>query len=732
MKTLKYLPFALLLLMLLVLAVSTVIEKMQGSVTVYGSVAFAALWAAIAIASIALVILGKVSMRLPVLLLHISLLVILVGAAFSRFTAVSGKLHLAVGSAYNTFVDNDNQQHNLPFYIKVDKFEVKYYPGTQAPLDFVSHVTATTPHGGAVQGVVSMNHVFSHAGYRFYQAGYSPDGRATAFTITYDPWGIAVTYLGYALLLVSMVMVLCSSRSRFRLLLRQVWTKRALSAATLLLAAVAAHAQPQSLPERVASKFGDLYILYNNRVCPFNTFDRDFTLKLTGSDHYKGLTADQVATGWLFFYDDWAEEPMIRVKGDRVKAMLKLDASYISLDNLATVQRDESLKKKLDDVLRGSDAVSRRQVLEVTEKVSLANAVGNGDLVLIFPLRYKGELQWYAPSTRQVPPDIDPSQWLFMRKGLDYFYQLVVMHDYDGACRFLDKLRAYQVKEGGDSVPSSLQFDVEIIYNKYLSAHRPLAIVLASLGVLLFACFSRCLVRRRSVPRWVTWSGKIALLLAFLYVSLSIGARWVVSAHVPLSNGFETMQFLCWLLLLLSLVFGHKFSLLLPFGFLAGDLALLVASIGESNPPVTQLMPVLHSSLLSLHVVVIMLSYSLLTFVTLGSLTALMLHTDSQRVHRLQSIGLVLLYPAVFLLAAGIIIGAVWANVAWGSYWTWDPKETWALITLAVYALMLHNRALPAFNRPMFFHCYAVLAFLCVLITYFGVNFLLGGMHSYA
>ena len=139
--------------------------------------------------------------------------------------------------------------------------------------------------------------------------------------------------------------------------------------------------------------------------------------------------------------------------------------------------------------------------------------------------------------------------------------------------------------------------------------------------------------------------------------------------------------------------------------------------------------PILNSPYFCVHVSVIMMSYVLLILTCLCGILGICWRSRQERMRDLSHL---FLYPALTTMGFGIFIGAIWANVSWGNYWSWDSKETWALITLAVYALMLHNRALPAFNRPMFFHCYAVLAFLCVLITYFGVNFLLGGMHSYA
>jgi ABC-type transport system involved in cytochrome c biogenesis permease subunit len=167
-------------------------------------------------------------------------------------------------------------------------------------------------------------------------------------------------------------------------------------------------------------------------------------------------------------------------------------------------------------------------------------------------------------------------------------------------------------------------------------------------------------------------------------------------------------------------------------GFFIAGFAMLVAGMGESNPAITALMPVLHSPLLCIHVAVIMISYALLMSIALNGVTALLLHRRSEVVRRLRTVSNLMLYPALFLLAGGIFVGAIWANQSWGCYWSWDPKETWALITLFVYAIPLHQTSLVIFRRDCFFHGYVTCAFLAVLITYFGVNYLLGGMHSYA
>ncbi len=273
------------------------------------------------------------------------------------------------------------------------------------------------------------------------------------------------------------------------------------------------------------------------------------------------------------------------------------------------------------------------------------------------------------------------------------------------------------------------------IYNQ-LNVVKPLAFVCLTLGLLLFALYVYRFSMQQKPNRIVRYLSFAGLLLMFIFLSVLIALRGVLSGYFPLSNGYEVMHFLAWTALLLTLLFYRRFQMLLPFGFLLCGFSLLVATMGEANPQITALKPVLSSPLLSVHVVVIMFSYALLAFIMLNGLTAILLHCFSEnaqrQIERLKTISHLMLYPAVFCLAVGIFVGAIWANLSWGRYWGWDPKEVWALITLMIYSLALHTDSLPMFRKPMFFHLFAVVAFLAVLFTYFGVNFLLGGLHSYA
>lgn len=735
MKTLKRISFGCLILMLGVLATATVVEKMSGTSVArdwfYDNIAFVALWAVIAITGLAYLLARKMWKRLTVFLLHLSLLVILAGAGITWFTAVKGKMQVPKGEAINVFTSADGKQHALPFWLTLQSFDIKTYPGTPAPMDFVSHVTVND-HGDDIAGTVSMNNVFQYQGYRFYQSGYDAQGRGAIFTVAHDPWGIAVTYTGYGLLLIAMIAVLIDRNSTFRSLLRHPALKRGAAAVVFAVTTFfSANAQPETLPRDVADEMGDLYILWNNRICPFETFARQFTAKLSGKTSYRGLTADQVACGWIFYYDAWKNEPMIKVKNGNVKRILGINGKYASLEDFYRTVSSGAMQQAIDSLQSIDDQATIRALGEADERYQIANMVAAGTMIKLFPLNHKGSLEWYCHGSLDSPHDIDDGKWLFMRSGMDYLYEKVASQDWNGASQFIAKLKKYQVKECGNSLPSTTRFKAEKLYNS-INWDRPLAMALATLGILLFAITCRCIARTRQLPRWANLTTTAVLALALIYLTIALALRCIISGHVPMSNGFETMQFMSWATILISLLLARRSMLVLPFGILTAGLALMVASFGESNPQITQLMPVLASPLLSIHVAVIMIAYSLLAFLMLGGVMALILRRDHAVGQRLHIIGQIILYPAVFLLTIGVFIGAIWANVSWGSYWSWDPKEVWALITLIIYALPLHGQSLPMFRKPQFFHGYCVIAFLSVLITYFGVNFILGGLHSYA
>ena len=748
MKLLKRTAFSLLGILLLILTIATILEKIYGTDFVneyiYSSVPFVILWGVTAITSLLYIIKSKLHRQPVIFLLHLSLLFILAGAFTTWIYGEQGTMRVRQGEQQTSFTDSKGISHQLPFSITLNQFEIIYYKGTLAPMDFISHISvADKDCHRQIQGKVSMNHIFSYQHYRFYQSGYSEDNEGSVFSVSHDPYGIGITYAGYTLLLLSTVFFFFSPQSRFRQLLKSPLLHRSLTVILLLFAfslnsnfLKANSPSPKVLPREVAEHFGDLYILYNNRICPLQTFARDFTVKLYGSSSYKGLTPEEVLTGWLFYYDSWKNEPIIRIKSNEARKLLEIEGNYARLKDYISTINEYKLEKMMNHIRSGEQVTDKRGIEEADEKFNIINLVCTGAMMKIFPCRnIAGKtLEWYSQSD-QLPQDMDNDKWVFIRKSMSYVNEMIVMKKYNDACLLLEKIKKYQQKECDGLLPADNKFKAEKIYNQF-DYSKSVAMACICIGLICFIYYCHCMASQKRTSRKAIIILNILLWIVFTYLSAAICLRGYVSNHLPLSNGFETMQFMAWCTLLLTFLLQRKFAMLLPFGFLLCGLTLMVSMLGESNPQITQLMPVLQSPLLRIHVVVIMIAYSLLAFIMLNGVTAVILHQSQkeckEQIERLQIISQIILYPAIFLLAIGIFIGAVWANVSWGRYWGWDPKEVWALITMLVYALALHPRSLPWFHRTMFFHVFCITAFITVLITYFGVNFLLGGMHSYA
>lgn len=755
MKLLKRIAFCLLGILLFVLTIATILEKVNGTEFVnnhiYSSVPFIILWGSTALASLLYMIKRKLYRQWTTFLLHLSFILILVGAFVTWIDGEQGTLQLKLGEKTMSFINKGGEKRTLPFSISLEDFEIIYYKGTRAPMDYVSRITVSAENNSeSLEGEISMNKIFSFMNYRFYQSGYDANGQETVLSVSHDPYGIGITYTGYSILLVSIILFFLNPQSTFRQLMKSYRNnsqdiKKGCSILFLLFistfpmgsrAMAADHPLPKTLPRETAGRFGDLYILYNDRICPLQTFARDFTIKLYGKPTYHGLTSEQVLTGWLFYYDSWKNEPVIRIKSNEARRLLDIKGQYASVKDFAGNTNEYKLEDAMRQIHLGRQITDRKGIEEANEKFNIISMVCTGALMKIFPYRdAKGNtLQWYAQSDR-LPHEMGNEQWTFTRKAMNYVHEQIVMKRFDEVNRLLNKIKQYQQKECGEALPSASRFKAEKLYNQF-DYSKPIAILCLCIGLFAFIYYCRCTVTEKNICCSLAFIFNLLLCSIFIYLSMTIVLRGYVSNHLPLSNGFETMQFMAWCTVLLTFFLQRKFTLSVPFGFLLCGLTLLVSMFGEQNPRITQLMPVLQSPLLSIHVVATMTAYSLLAFIMLNGITAVVLHYSTENcetaIDFLQRISRLILYPAVFLLTIGIFIGAVWANVSWGRYWGWDPKEVWALITMLVYALALHPASLKWFRYPMFFHVFGIVAFLTVLITYFGVNFLLGGMHSYA
>lgn len=774
MKLLKRTVFFLLGVVLVTLVFATVAGKLYGAdfvaEHVYGSVPFLVLWIVFSAAALLYLLKRKIWKNLPAAALHFSFLLILAGALVTWFSGEQGALHIRYGQETGCFTDKEGVSREMPFAVRLNGFRIVYYAGTRAPMDFVSTITISGVGKDDVTEEVAMNKILSCGGYRFYQSGYDEDERGVTLAVSHDPYGIAVTYSGYALLLLSMMTFFLSRRSRFRRLLKHpslkhpsltrrpaarstrsaptrgltvcllIFCASAMPSAGVSAAPPAAEKQVKVLPRAVAAQFGDLYVLYNGRICPFQTLAKDFTVKLYGRPSYRGLTPEQVLTGWMFYYSSWKEQPVIKIKSKTVRRILGIESRYASFDDFYGKQNEYKLATALRKVRSGLATDDRRGIEDADEKYNLITVLYSGKLLKMYPHESEsegdsaGHTDWYSQGDA-LPGDMNDDEWLFIKKSLDYIHEMIAGKDYDGVSGTLEKIKTYQRKKAGDVLPPDSRFKAEKIYNT-LNYTKYSAMFCLFAGIVSFMFYCNRLINGRDVSVRIRRTLGATEALVFIYLTAAIGLRWYVSRHAPLSNGFETMQFMAWSAVILSFVLRRKFFMSMPFGFLLCGLTLTVAMLGESDPRITPLMPVLSSPLLSVHVVVIMIAYSLFAFMMLNGVTAVILSFlrdgNPVQTERLYVVSRIILYPAVFCLAAGIFVGAVWANISWGRYWGWDPKEVWALVTLLLYSLALHTDSLPPFRRPMFFHIFSIIAFLSVPITYFGVNLILGGMHSYA
>ncbi len=728
-KLFKYLSFGLFAVITAILMVATIMEKLYGTEyaleNIYCAHWMIALWTAATLSAIVYILQRKLHRQPATLCLHLSFAVILIGALVTHTTGKQGQTHLRIGELTNQYVLPDSTIEKLPFSISLHGFEVTRYAGTQAPMDFIS--TIVIYDNERVEGTVSMNNIFKHRGYRFYQSGYDNDEKGTFLAVSHDPRGIGITYAGYAMLLLAMLLFFFQPGSRFRATLRKGGVVLLMMSAT---STANARELPQTLPRDVAEKFCDIYVRYNDRICPLQTLAIDFTAKVYGKRSYKEYTAEQVLCGWFFYYDEWKNEPMIKIKGTEVKEALGINGDYAALTDFTS--RDGY---KLETALREKDNREVTDFAAANEKFSIISMLCTGTLLKIFPYTEKETdgITWYSFAER-LPLEIEPDRQLFISKSMNLVAEKVAMHDYESVETIAAKIKQYQTKEGGNSIPGEISFKAEKLYNS-INGNRPLAMACLTIGIVLF--FIMCVHTKESkamrvaaiILKTVAW-GIVA------YLTLQILLRWHISGHVPLANGHETMMFMAWCSMSLTPLLAGRMRMMLPFGYIVCGFTLLVATMGEATPQITPLMPVLQSPLLCIHVLVIMIAYTLLAFTMLNGIAAVAIKVTrknrEEEIAELQRTSILMLYPAVFLLTAGIFIGAVWANVSWGRYWGWDPKEVWALITMLVYSAALHSGSIKAMRRPMFFHIYCILAFLTVLITYFGVNFILGGMHSYA
>ena len=738
MRNLKFSIIIFAVAIIIVLAAATIVESFNGTQfahqNIYGSVWFLALWTVFTAVATVYILKRKLYRRINVFLIHTSFLVILLGALLSWTIAQSGTIHLRLGETTNVMKTAEGKSVDLGFKVALKTFRMDCYPGTDAAMDYVTEITTSDE-----LLEISMNKIGYYHGFRFMQSGYDSDMQGSILGVYHDPWGIAVTYLGYALLLISLIATLLGKGTKMRQLYRKATAGNVLKVAVVAvvmalspLFSLNSQAQERiNIDSHVADGFGRVCVLYNSRITPINTVAVDFVTKLCGKPSWDGLSSTEVFCGWVFDIPYWETVKMIEIKDKKAQELLGLNGKWASFNDFWDEYNEYKLEKPLKEALRKGDTKMQKSLRDADEKFNIVRMLYGGEMLKIFPYRQAdGNYKWFAPGQSLGNINLNEKELTFVRKSMDYLAESIITGDNTRANEIVKKIYSYQHVKANGVIPSKFMIYAEVFYNRLNILCLPTMLYLA-LSLLLSVASTIALnqKKRKIASRVTLWLTAIML----LHTSLLLLLRWMVSGHLPMSNGFETMQFMAWATLLLTLFMGKRFMPVKNFGPLLSSFALLVAMITDGNPQITQLMPVLQSPLLSVHVMVIMFSYALFGLMALIAIQGIWAHRcgDLAKEEQLAAMSGFLLYPAVSLLAIGIFIGAVWANVSWGRYWSWDSKETWALITMLIYSAPLHSD-LKWLRKPLHIHIYMLLAFLSVLMTYFGVNYFLSGMHSYA
>ncbi|MEO9964740.1 MAG: cytochrome c biogenesis protein CcsA [Reichenbachiella sp.] len=684
----------------------------------------------------------------------------------------SEKQHLEIGD-YHVDISYGPKPIELPFSIELRDFQLDRYPGSTSPSSFASEVTVIDEDSSFPYRIY-MNNVLDHRGYRFFQASYDSDALGTILSVNQDFWGTNISYLGYSLMTLGMLLTLFGKYSRFQTInskLNQLKTKKLATLLLFLFSWGFTQAQEsqskfnyaQSLlrneiDKEHAAEFGKLLVQdMDGRIKPINTLASEFLRKVHGrssftvsADGYTAkLSSDQV---FLMLHVNpltWQQVPIIKVDPDGGKEIMEVigknEDKYYSFIDFLDREGNYLLAEQVEQASRKKPAVQNafdKELIKVDERFNVFFQGLVGYYLKVFPKEGDPANTWYDSNFEE--PVFSGQDSIFVRKILTMYYQSI-MHsirenDWNQADSTLGFVKLYQVKRGSAVRPDENIIQAELLYNKLkLFNHLFSFLWMTGLSLLVVAILK--IFKSESTIIQVTNKILTALVfIGFLALTFNLGLRWYASGHAPWSNGYEMIILVGWGLLFFAFIFYKKSDFVVPLGALFAGTLLFVAFLDWLNPEITNLVPVLKSYWLKIHVAIIVSSYAPLGLsALLGLLTLIFMIFDRSKnpkidisIKEMTYINEMSMTIGLFLLTIGTFLGGVWANESWGRYWGWDPKETWALISVIVYAVVLHLRLVPKMNDRYIFNVASVIAFFSIIMTSFGVNYYLSGLHSYA
>ena len=645
-----------------------------------------------------------------------------------------------------------SDQVQIPFAVRLNDFIVERYPGSNMPSGYKSDVTLTSSTGEVIKPfVIYMNNVLKYKGYRFYQASYDSDEKGTILSVNRDVAGMLVTYTGYALLFLFIVLSLINPASLFRQANIRLWNTpfgKGLTAILVLFVfsgLSGLKAQDYFVPmKKTAEEAGRILVQdQKGRTEPLYTLSYDILRKVARKNEFNGLSPMQVFAGIWLDFEHWQNVPVIRISGGELAKKAGVNGKMASFSNFVDFSKG-GIYKIAEDVQRayakkpGERNKYDKEVIKVDERINIIYMIYTGDFLRLFP---SGDsLGTWLVHDEALSRTGSGEDSAFIKNVYNLLTSSIANGNTGNVRQAASLIYQWQKRLAGYELPSEKRINLEVFYHKAKFFER-LFPFYAATGIIALVVLLIMIVRGRQPGRAAETAVTLLLAAGFAVHTAAFAMRWYISGHAPLSNGFESMVFISWVTMLAGFIFRKKSGFVLPSTAFLSAMTLLVAHMSFMDPEITNLVPVLKSYWLTLHVSVITSSYAFLGLgAILGIIVMLLLVFSKESnianigssINTLTVINYRTVVTGLYLLTAGTFLGAIWANESWGRYWGWDPKETWSLITIIVYTLVTHSRMIPSLKNVFAFNVLSMLAISSVLMTYFGVNYYLSGLHSYA
>ena len=645
----------------------------------------------------------------------------------------------------------------LPFSIKLYDFIMEKYPGTNNASSYASEVQLIDPRNNVRKDFrIYMNHILTYDGFRFFQSSFDQDERGTYLSVNHDFWGSWISYLGYGLLTLGLIMALFSKEGRVAELQRKIKNIRA-QAAIITLCCICASgiltAQkvvlPQSLAQPIAKDHADVFSQlivqdYRGRMKPVHTLTRELMRKVSRKESIHGLNADQIVLGMFSNNKDWYGIRMIKSgKHQKLKELLGIDGDFAAYRDFYHTNGQYKLR---DEVRRaqGMQPIDRtayeKELMKVDERVNITSMIFSGAILRVIPVPDDPSNTWISTTRSAGSNPASQVAKEFFSTYRERLSDAQQSGNYSEATALLQELSDYQADNGSAVLPGGPKVKGEILLNN-LSVFGRLSIVYSLLGlgfiILLFTNVFRPTIQLGKISTFLL----ALVLLAFVFHTFGLGLRWYVSGRAPWSNGYESMIYIAWTSMLAGLIFTRKSLGGLAATLILAATVLLVATLSYLDPEITPLVPVLRSYWLTIHVSLEAGSYGFLmlgALIGLINLVLLIFLTERNKdqvvriIKEMSYISELTLIGGIIMISVGTYLGGVWANESWGRYWGWDAKETWALVTILIYAFILHMRLIPKLQGLYAFNLASLFGWASVIMTYYGVNYYLSGLHSYA